>query len=131
MPLTSKGEEIKGAMEKEYGKEKGESVFYASANKGTIKGVHDAVAVLADAVAGLGARFDAYDDRRRADAKRDFPSYTLAQLEKWIAEGTVNNNATMLARVKKEIEARKSGASQAFVTPQIEGGKPTPKVGRL
>lgn len=39
MPLTSKGTEIKSSMEKEYGKEKGEKVFYASANKGTISGV--------------------------------------------------------------------------------------------
>jgi hypothetical protein len=39
-PLTSKGEEIKSSMQKEYGPKKGESVFYASANKGTIKGVH-------------------------------------------------------------------------------------------
>jgi hypothetical protein len=39
MPLTKKGSKIKGAMQKEYGKKKGESVFYASANKGTIKGV--------------------------------------------------------------------------------------------
>ncbi len=39
MPLTKKGQKIKGAMEKEYGKKKGDSVFYASANKGTIKGV--------------------------------------------------------------------------------------------
>lgn len=39
MPLTSKGEEIKRNMEKEYGKAKGESVFYASKNKGTISGV--------------------------------------------------------------------------------------------
>ena len=38
MPLTSKGEEIKKAMEEQYGKEKGEQVFYASANKGTITG---------------------------------------------------------------------------------------------
>ena len=47
MPLTSKGEEIKSAMEKPlseggYGKKKGESVFYASRNKGTITGVDDA-----------------------------------------------------------------------------------------
>lgn len=28
-----------GAMKKEYGGKKGESVFYASKNKGTIKGV--------------------------------------------------------------------------------------------
>lgn len=39
MPITKKGEKIKEAMESEYGKEKGEQVFYASANKGTIKGV--------------------------------------------------------------------------------------------
>lgn len=39
MPLTSKGEEIKKAMEEEYGKEKGEQVFYASKNAGTISGV--------------------------------------------------------------------------------------------
>lgn len=39
MPLTKKGSKIKKAMTKEYGKEKGEKVFYASANKGTIKGV--------------------------------------------------------------------------------------------
>jgi hypothetical protein len=39
MPLTHKGKEIMGAMEKEYGAKKGESVFYASKNKGTIKGV--------------------------------------------------------------------------------------------
>ena len=43
MPLTGKGEEIKKNMEEHYGKEKGEQVFYASANKGTIKGVHDAL----------------------------------------------------------------------------------------
>ena len=39
-PLTKKGAEIKAAMVKEYGAKKGTSVFYASANKGTIKGVH-------------------------------------------------------------------------------------------
>ncbi len=39
MPLTKKGSKIKKAMEKEYGSKKGEKVFYASANKGTIKGV--------------------------------------------------------------------------------------------
>jgi hypothetical protein len=39
LPLTSKGEEIKKNMEKEYGSKKGEQVFYASKNKGTISGV--------------------------------------------------------------------------------------------
>ena len=39
MPLTSKGEKIEGAMKEEYGAKKGEQVFYASRNKGTISGV--------------------------------------------------------------------------------------------
>ena len=39
MPLTSKGQEILGNMEKEYGPKKGESVFYASRNAGRISGV--------------------------------------------------------------------------------------------
>lgn len=39
MPLTKKGRKIKGAMEKEYGKKKGDEVFYASENSGRIKGV--------------------------------------------------------------------------------------------
>ena len=39
MPLTAKGSKIKTAMKKQYGAEKGEDVFYAAANKGTIKGV--------------------------------------------------------------------------------------------
>jgi len=40
MPLTSKGKKIKRAMTKTYGKKAGEKVFYASQNKGTIKGTH-------------------------------------------------------------------------------------------
>jgi len=39
MPLTKKGAKIKKAMAEEYGAEKGEKVFYASRNKGAIKGV--------------------------------------------------------------------------------------------
>ena len=39
MPLNKKGKEIKAAMTKEYGDKKGTKVFYASENKGTIKGV--------------------------------------------------------------------------------------------
>lgn len=38
MPLTKKGKKIMSAMEKEYGGKKGKSVFYASINKGKIKG---------------------------------------------------------------------------------------------
>lgn len=40
MPKTKKGKKIMKKMKQEYGKKKGEQVFYASENKGTIKGVH-------------------------------------------------------------------------------------------
>jgi len=39
MPLTEKGKKIMKSMKKEYGKKKGEQVFYASKNKGTINKV--------------------------------------------------------------------------------------------
>jgi len=40
MPLTAKGKKVLKEMQKTYGKEKGKSVFYASINKGKVKGVH-------------------------------------------------------------------------------------------
>lgn len=46
MPLTKKGEEIKAAMVEQYGAKKGEEVFYASKNKGTITGVDSSGAFL-------------------------------------------------------------------------------------
>jgi hypothetical protein len=39
MPLTKKGSKIMRAMKEGYGSNKGEQVFYASKNKGKIKGV--------------------------------------------------------------------------------------------
>lgn len=76
MPLTAKGEKIKGAMEEEYGKEKGEEVFYASANKGTITGVHDAqetttrLGQICDSIGHLCSRFDAFlRGKGRVDAQ--------------------------------------------------------------
>lgn len=39
MPLTKKGRKIMRAMKSQYGKKRGTGVFYASRNKGTIKGV--------------------------------------------------------------------------------------------
>lgn len=39
MPLTKKGAKIKRQMQKKYGTNKGKQVFYASRNKGRIKGV--------------------------------------------------------------------------------------------
>lgn len=58
MPLTEKGSEILSNMKKEYGVEKGESVFYASRNAGAISGV-DAIAAhtgkVTDAVLNWGS----------------------------------------------------------------------------
>lgn len=39
MPLTEKGRKILASMRKQYGAEKGERIFYATRNKGKIKGV--------------------------------------------------------------------------------------------
>ena len=58
MPLTDKGETIKGAMAKEYGPEKGERVFYASKNAGTISGVDDTTSLMDR----LKSRFDEITD---------------------------------------------------------------------
>ena len=43
MPLTKKGAKIMDNMKNEYGKDKGKSVFFASKNKGIIKGVESPV----------------------------------------------------------------------------------------
>jgi hypothetical protein len=40
MPRTKKGSKILRAMRKQYGKKRGTAVFFASANAGTITGVH-------------------------------------------------------------------------------------------
>lgn len=39
MPLTKKGKKIKSAMMKQYGKKKGQQVFYASENARKIRGI--------------------------------------------------------------------------------------------
>ena len=39
MPLNEKGRKIMKSMKKQYCKKRGETVFYASKNKGVIKGV--------------------------------------------------------------------------------------------
>ena len=39
MPLNEKCKKIMKSMRKQYGKKRGETIFYASKNKGTIKGV--------------------------------------------------------------------------------------------
>jgi hypothetical protein len=56
---------------------------------------------------------------------RKYPSYTLAELEKFVAEG--KGNPAMV----QEIADRKAGISKVSVTPQILGGKIQTKIGRM
>ena len=41
MPLTKKGAKILKNMQRQHGEDEGMRVFYASANSGTITGVHE------------------------------------------------------------------------------------------
>lgn len=56
---------------------------------------------------------------------RKYPSYSLAELEIFIANG--EGTPVMI----QEIADRKSGASQHKVTPQLIGGRVVTKVGRM
>ncbi len=133
MPLTAKGEEIKSALTKEYGAEKGEQVLYAGKNKGTFTGIDcDKINRIADGVSRIAARFDAMVDSDAGMKPRMFGSYTTAQLKKSVSEGV--NEWTpreTIEKMIKEIQARESGESKITSTPQIKGGKPNPKVGRM
>jgi hypothetical protein len=69
MPLTAKGEEIKSNMAKTYGPEKGEKVFYASKNKGTISGVdEDKSEDLSKLKKGYGSAFMTVPPKRKDEA---------------------------------------------------------------
>lgn len=64
MPLTDKGKKIMNAMKKEYGPKKGEAVFYASRNKGKIKGVEKAAmgrAMFKETTSKPGLRKETYN----------------------------------------------------------------------
>jgi hypothetical protein len=93
---------------------------------------HVKVDAIADAVAKLSTRFDAIIDSDAGAKPRMFGSYTTVQLKKAVTEGV--NEWTpreTIEKMIKEIQARESGASKVNVTPQITGGKPNPKVGRM
>lgn len=107
MPLTAKGEKIKGAMEEEYGAEKGEEVFYASANKGTITGVHDAQETTArlgnifDSISHLASRFDSFFGKRRSDANPDEYEWFVAVHENGMRSRKFKTQREAVAEAKK------------------------------
>ncbi len=108
MPLTEKGEEIKSALEKEYGAERGERVLYAGKNKGTFTGI-DAIA---DAVNNLQQRFDAM-----CDADEKYWTYkpasrtpSVSDLPKGAFKGTQEEFSRLSPGMRREIE--RSAAKQ-------------------
>jgi hypothetical protein len=65
-------------------------------------------------------------------ATRKYPSYTTAQLEAFVAEGVTEiRSAEKVTDIAAEVAARKAGKSVIRVTPQIGGGRPVSKIGRL
>ncbi len=78
MPLTEKGEKIRSALEKEYGKKKGEEVLYAGKNKGTFTGIdsdkmrqaEDAIHALDVACDEMAKRCDAAETERGKENAR-------------------------------------------------------------
>jgi hypothetical protein len=80
MPLTSKGKEIRSALVKEYGHDKGRQVFYAMKNEGKITGVDDAhiaphlkgiITKLRDGAIALTARMDAFQQQQHQRKPKD------------------------------------------------------------
>jgi hypothetical protein len=51
MPLTHKGNVLKEALQREYGKERGESVLYAGKNSGKFTGIDSEFNAKCDAIA--------------------------------------------------------------------------------
>jgi len=63
--------------------------------------------------------------------KRMYPGYSTAELESSLASGKHAPGSDAHTKMSQEIAARKSGASQPFVVPQLQGGAPKTKVGRM
>lgn len=105
MPLTAKGSKILKAMEAQYGAKKGEAVFYASRNKGTISGVDSAAcASKLDAITGM---CDKYDEKQAIGKiaaacdsyeRTDDPIPTTPAIEKFIEK--TNAEVGMTTNVK-------------------------------
>jgi hypothetical protein len=57
-----------------------------------------------------------------------YPAATTAQLQ--IAHDKETNPETK-AKIRAEIDKRKAGISRPRITPQIKGGLPIPRIGRM
>lgn len=75
------------------------------------------------------SRTDIFIHRGMARDARMYPSYTLADLKKWL--DNPNLDPQTRAKAEAEIKAREEGTSKTRTTPQIMGGKVQTKVDRL
>jgi len=58
-----------------------------------------------------------------------YPAYTTDELVNRLE--TKGLDGATRKEMEEEVEARRSGASKQYVVPQIEGGKPVNKIGRM
>lgn len=100
MPLSEKGKEVKKSMEESYGKEKGDQVFYATENKGEVKGLtKNAWAFIKVTAADLarvseGIDLDKFDREQLAEgAKVELEHGSDAQPERIAADHMAENGA--------------------------------------
>lgn len=97
-PLTEKGRKILGSMKEQYGAEKGEQVFYASKNKGTISGVD----------ADLSERFELTADLTHLRDKmtgRLYPASALASDSTWKGPRFVSDGQRGMALDRSSVRA--------------------------
>lgn len=114
MPLTKKGNEIMSAMKSQYGDKKGESVFYASRNKGTISGVDRTHKARGGSITGEGSMKKTPKGTKKADmtgapngqgtvsdksvpAKTDFPGKVVMEESKKPSAGFKRGGAVQTA----------------------------------
>jgi hypothetical protein len=109
-PLTAKGEKIKSAMQSQYGPEKGESVFYASKNKGTIEGVDQGNPQERFAIAPDG---DTIIDQQTGK------SYSIDDLMHIMVSGGGSKDATVVGPAKVNVNPIDKPSAQ-WQSPQIK-----------
>lgn len=59
---------------------------------------------------------------------RQFPSYTTKELKSHLRNELTTE---MRSKIEAEIVAREAGESKVRVIPQIQGGMPIPRLGRM
>jgi hypothetical protein len=127
MPLTSKGKKIMAAMVKQYGKQKGKEVFYASKNKGTIEGVEETKMNYIDRVNELLNEREVEVTRKgkREDSHTVYQHIGILMAE---ALGFVTENDSRIPRSERKTYARDRRGESTGVTPPPDPNAPTEKV---